>query len=171
MNLGRIRHLRTSLRSDTESEPTKVTCARMVAVVDTIQQREWGTLSYVVIGNHRQASREPQISATDADFALGFNRDFYKIEPLPTTYYRAMYQSLDDQLPKWIRRAGPIPWPSRSPDLTQVDLFHEVKILSSKEEEARQFLGPPAFSVQAWFSDDFYSKSGALKLSVFLKVH
>lgn len=30
---------------------------------------------------------------------------------------------LDENLPNWIGRAGPVPWPARSPDLTPMDFF------------------------------------------------
>jgi hypothetical protein len=42
----------------------------------------------------------------------------------PTHYHRELRQFLDDQLPgRWSRRAGPIPWPPKSPDLKPLEFF------------------------------------------------
>lgn len=42
----------------------------------------------------------------------------------PAHYSRIVRNYLDAEFPNhWIGRAGPIPWPSRSPDLTPIDFF------------------------------------------------
>ncbi|KAG4068807.1 hypothetical protein HA402_002498 [Bradysia odoriphaga] len=41
----------------------------------------------------------------------------------PPHFTRFVRQWLDQNFPQWIGRAGPFPWPARSPDLTPLDFF------------------------------------------------
>lgn len=53
-----------------------------------------------------------------------FEETLFMQDGAPCHYGRAVREYLDRELPqRWMRRAGPIPWPPRSPDLTPMDFF------------------------------------------------
>ncbi|KAJ2940836.1 hypothetical protein O0L34_g10090 [Tuta absoluta] len=62
---------------------------------------------------------------------------YYQHDGAPAHYQQAVRQHLTTEFgERWIGRAGPVPWPARSPDLTPLDfyLWGEVKRLVYTEE-------------------------------------
>lgn len=48
---------------------------------------------------------------------------FFQQDGAPPHFKCDVRAWLDDNFPQWIGRAGPFPWPARSPDLTPLDFF------------------------------------------------
>ena len=71
----------------------------------------------------------------------------YQLDCAPAHFTPPVRQWLDHHFPgRWIGRGGPVAWPARSPDLTQLDLFlwgcmkenvYEMKIASREELVAK----------------------------------
>lgn len=51
------------------------------------------------------------------------NEIYFQQDGAPPHFRRDVRYWLDENFPNWIGRAGPIPWPARSPDLTPLDFF------------------------------------------------
>lgn len=79
------------------------------------------------------------------DVPLSFLADlYYQHDGCPAHFQRAVRAHLDAEFPlRWIGRAGPVPWPARSPDLTPLDfyLWSELKrLVYQQEHETRDAL-------------------------------
>lgn len=48
---------------------------------------------------------------------------YFQQDGAPPHFRRDVRHWLDENFPMWIGRAGPFPWPARSPDLTPLDFF------------------------------------------------
>jgi hypothetical protein len=61
----------------------------------------------------------PQFGEEDHEGRLHFQQD-----GAPPRYHRDVHKCLKTVFPgRWIGRAAPIPWPSRSPDLTALEFL------------------------------------------------
>ena len=72
-------------------------------------------------------------------------RTHYQQDGAPPHYSLDVRAWLDAKFPqRWIGRAGPIPWPARSPDLTPLDFFLwgyvKVKVYSNRPSNLRELM-------------------------------